>query len=219
MEALIHSIEHLLHFNNEQSKYLINNNNNNNNKNNNNNNNNDKEVCKKPQYRPNYWNNLDPNTRDYSNCYSYAFDRYEVDADKKLQPGELSVGKFNSYNCDEILNKLKQDYNTYNIIQVTKDYKPPCNHYKIALVIDDTGDEQDYHFYRQDDDGYWSHKPGKENVRRMDASGNMITDPSIADRNYDKQDDNTNNETDNNYYKFCGYYSVPYEGGPFKRLN
>jgi hypothetical protein len=40
MEALIHSIEHLLHFNNEQSKYLINNNNNNNNKNNNNNNNN-----------------------------------------------------------------------------------------------------------------------------------------------------------------------------------
>jgi hypothetical protein len=51
----------------------------------------------------------------------------------------------------------------------------------------------------------------------MDASGNMITDPAIADRNYDKQDDNTNNETDNNYYKFCGYYSVPYEGGPFKR--
>ena len=47
----------------------------------------------------------------------------------------------------------------------------------------------------------------------------MITDPSLADRNYDAQNDNKNNETDNNYYKFCGYYSVPYEGGPFKRLN
>ena len=56
---------------------------------------------------PNLWNNLDKNTRDYTNCYSYAFDRMEVNADKKLQPGELSTGKFNSYDCDEILNKLK----------------------------------------------------------------------------------------------------------------
>ena len=53
----------------------------------------------------------------------------------------------------------------------------------------------------------------------VDASGNLIKDPETADRNYDTQDDNSNNETDNNYYKFCGYYSVPYEGGPFKRNN
>ena len=48
------------------------------------------------------------------------------------------------------------------------------NHYKIALVIDDLGEEQDYHFYRQDSDGYWSHKPGKEEVRRVDASGKLL---------------------------------------------
>ena len=86
------------------------------------------------------------------------------------------------------------------------------------MVIDDLGEEQDSHFYRQDSDGYWSHKPGKEEVRRTDASGKLITDPETADRNYDTSNDNQNNETDNNYYKFCGYYSVPYEGGPFKKI-
>ena len=213
MDSLLHGLEHIIHLNNNQSQYLINNNNINNSINN------DKRVCNAPRYMPNLWNNLDKNTRDYTNCYSYAFDRMEINADKKLQPGELSTGKFNSYDCDEILNKLRSDYNTFNIIQVPKNYKPPCNHYKIALVIDDLGEEQDYHFYRQDEDGYWSHKPGKEEVRRIDASGNLITDPETADRNYDTSNDNQNNETDNNYYKFCGYYSVPYEGGPFKRLN
>ena len=217
MEALIHGLERLLHLNlpyHDNSKYDDNSNNSKYDDKDN-----DKELCRQPKYRPNYWNNLDSNTRKYTNCYSYAFDRYEVNADKKLQPGELSTGKFNSYDCNEILNKLRKDYNTYNIIQVTKGYKPPCNHYKIALVIDDVGDEQDYHFYRQDNDGYWSHKPGKEEVRRVDASGNLIRDPETADRNYDMSNDDKNNETDNNYYRFCGYYSVPYDGGPFRRNN
>jgi hypothetical protein len=214
MDSLIYGLEHVLHFNNNQYHYL-----NNNNQNNKNNQNGNEEICKRPKYRPDFWNNLDYNTREYTNCYSYAFDRMEINADKKLQPGELSIGKFNSYDCNEILDKLKHDYNTYNIIQVPKGYRPPCNHYKIALVIDDKGEEQDYHFYRQDEDGYWSHKPGKEDVRRIDASGNLIKDPETADRNYDTQNDDSNNESDNNYYKFCGYYSVPYEGGPFKRNN
>ena len=179
----------------------------------------DEGKCDQPKYEPDLWNNMTSDIKDYTNCYSYAFNRFETNANKKLQPGELSSGKFGSYDCGEILNKMKQDYNTYNITQVDKEFKPPCNHYKIALVIDDEGEEQDYHFYRQDYDGYWSHKPGKNNVRRKDASGNLITDPETADRNYDKKDDNSNNESDNNYHNFCGYYSVPYDGGPFRRRN
>jgi len=182
-----------------------------------NNHNNNKEECRKPRYIPEFWNTMDSNIKDYTNCYSYIMDRYEVGADKKLQPGELSSGKFDSYDCDEILRKLRDDYKMYNIVQVEKHTKLPCNHYKIALVIDDEGEEQDYHFYRQDLDGYWSHKPGKNNVRRRDASGNLIKDPETADRNYDVHNDYSNNESDNNYYRFCGYYSVPYDGGPFKR--
>ena len=97
MESLLHGLEHIVHFNNNQSQYFINNNNVNNNVNNNND---DKRVCNAPRYMPNLWNNLDKNTSDYTNCYSYAFDRMEVNADKKLQPGELSTGKFKSYDCD-----------------------------------------------------------------------------------------------------------------------
>ena len=105
MESLIYGLEHLLHFNNNQYHYL-NNNNNKLNNNLNNNNDDDEEICKRPRYRPDYWNNLDYNTREYTNCYSYVFDRFEVNADKKLQPGELSIGKFNSYDCNEILNRV-----------------------------------------------------------------------------------------------------------------
>ena len=200
MNNIINEIQELY------DKYFNNNNNNNNNK------------CK-PVYNPRFWNSLNKDVKDYTNCYSYAFDHMEIGAEKKLQPGELSTGKFKKYDCDEILNKVREDYNNQGIIQVHKDYITPCNHYKIALVIDDKGDEQDYHFYRQDFDGLWSHKPGKNKVRRHDASGVPIKDPLKADRNYDMSDDNKNNESDNNYYKFCGYYLVPYKGGgPFKRI-
>ena len=86
------------------------------------------EECKKPHYVPNFWNSLDKDITDYTNCYSYAFDHIEIGAEKKLQPGELSSGKFNSYDCDEILNKVRSDYNNYYIVEVDKDYIVPCGH-------------------------------------------------------------------------------------------
>ena len=62
--------------------------------------------------------------------------------------------------------------------------------------------------------------PRKDDTQEeKDASKNLIKDPETADRNYDMSDDNQNNESDNNYYEFCGYYLVPYKGGgPFKRI-
>ncbi len=44
---------------------------------------------------------------------------------------------------------------------------------------------RDYHFYRQDKGGRWSHKPGRTEVTNRDASGNPITDPRRADRKYE----------------------------------
>ena len=85
-----------------------------------------------------------------------------------------------------------------------------CTHYKIALVIDNKGDKLDYHFYRQDNNGYWSHKTGHDPVSNVDASGKLITNPETCDRNYDKK---KNDEF--NYEIFCGYYAVKYNGGPF----
>jgi hypothetical protein len=53
--------------------------------------------------------------------------------------------------------------------------------YPVVLVVDPG---VDYHWYRQDDNGLWSHKPGSTPVINVDASGKLITDPGAANRNY-----------------------------------
>ena len=52
MDSLLHGLEHIIHFNNNQSNYLrknIYNNNKNKNNNNNSNNNNSENICKAPR--------------------------------------------------------------------------------------------------------------------------------------------------------------------------
>lgn len=39
----------------------------------------------------------------------------------------------------------------------------------------------DYHFYRQDNDGTWSHKPGGMGIKRVDNRGRLITNPMSLD--------------------------------------
>lgn len=41
---------------------------------------------------------------------------------------------------------------------------------------------EDYHFYRLDNDGTWSHKSGRTMARNTDDSGQFITNPMTADR-------------------------------------
>ncbi len=50
---------------------------------------------------------------------------------------------------------------------------------KVALVVNPG---VDYHWYRQDSDGLWSHKMGLDPVTRYDNSNKLIIDPEIADR-------------------------------------
>lgn len=60
-----------------------------------------------------------------------------------------------------------------------------CRH-QVALVI---WPGVDYHWYRLDKDGKWSHKPGRTPATNLDNSGNLINDPRTADRG--------------NYTEFC----------------
>ena len=39
----------------------------------------------------------------------------------------------------------------------------------------------DFHWYRLDEGGLWSHKPGRTRVTQRDQAGNNITDPRTAD--------------------------------------
>ena len=65
-----------------------------------------------------------------------------------------------------------------------------CCH-QVALVI---APGWDFHWYRKDRGGKWSHKPGGTEATNLDNSGNPIADPRTADRGP--------------YTVFCGCYCV-----------
>lgn len=163
--------------------------------------------CIKINWNPEKWD-IPDKYHEHTNCYAYALNKIikKNAHGKKLQPGDISGEKFKNYECNEIITKVNKDLGNYGIRKLnTMDEDIECTNYKIALVIDNHGKELDYHFYRQDNNGLWSHKRGKNKITNVDASNNLIYDPKIADRNYDKIGND-----DNNYSIFCGYYSIPY---------
>ena len=160
--------------------------------------------CGGPKYNPTEWD-LSEDLHDINNCYSYVMNIKEKDILEKRQPGEF-CGKEFKYDCNNLDKMIKCDFP--NITKLDNIDSPiPCDHYRIALVLDKNGKHLDYHFYRQDLDGYWSHKTGHDPISNIDASGNKIYDPKKIDRNYDKD-----NNDHFNYDIFCGYYSVKYNG-------
>tara|TARA_A100001015_G_scaffold220435_1_gene248061 strand:- start:2346 stop:2885 length:540 start_codon:yes stop_codon:yes gene_type:complete len=172
----------------------------------------------RPSWNPQLWNNLDDKDLLITNCYSYAMNIIEKNKDPennnhKIQPGEISNSKLDNNSCENIIQNIQKDFN-FNLNPIGLYDILPCNHYRIAIVLDEKGDYRDYHLYRQDNDGLWSHKQGKGKIKRYDASNNHIKDPKTADRNYSTDDKNKDKY---NYETFCGYFSVPYNGGPFYR--
>jgi hypothetical protein len=67
---------------------------------------------------------------------------------------------------------------------VTPDYDPDSSYnsnYRTlqALVI---SPGHDYHWYRRDEDGTWSHKPGSSSATNRDNSNHIIYNPETANR-------------------------------------
>lgn len=101
-----------------------------------------------------------------------------------LQPGDAGGYPITSYsdiNLDYILQasisdgRIKQP-NLWNKLGFGKN-----GYYEVYLVIDQG---KDYHWYRQDKGGNWSHKPGRTPVINVDASGRFISNPVRANHNY-----------------------------------
>lgn len=156
------------------------------------------------------------------NCFAYAFDIMDVPsheecngADKEdckvpfHQPGKYSgQGDFHAEKrCFDLFTRLKADMPAIEIARAGQPIKftdkCPKGYSKIALVVDP---KQDYHFYRQDSNGFWSHKPGATAVTNKDTSGRLIYNPELANRDARK----TADEKDGlNYNVFCGFMCVP----------
>ena len=185
-----------------------------------------------PDYNPNIW--AHPYVEGSHNCYAYFLDDIMVSLRKKCekickrdekekcptkprkcrslipQPGDYSLfkkygnldRKTFKYNCKEMERKIMSDNPIIKKVQLTESCGKDM--YKGAMVTDPGST---FHFYRQNKDGTWSHKPGTLPITREDANGLPIYSPYTANRDYTKPNDSD----PINYTEFCGYYCLPTE--------
>ena len=182
-----------------------------------------------PDYNPGMW--AHPYVEGSHNCYAYFLNDVMTSLKKKCkdicheegkncpskpqkcrslipQPGDhhlfrkhgsLKKKTFN-YDCKEMEQKIMNDNPSIKKTQLTDNC--PSGHYKGSMVTDPGST---FHFYRQNKDGTWSHKPGTLPISREDANGLPIYSPFTANRDYAKPND----KDPINYTGFCGYYCIP----------
>jgi len=143
---------------------------------------------------------------EYNNCYTYAINQPVNPYTKEkyrdylhCQPGYLGGKRKegrneNVYDNFHILIDLaKKDLNDigYEMIESTyEEYVDDIDCWKVAFAYSST----DYHWYRQNINGTWSHKVGQRQVENFDNSGNIIYDPRACDRG--------------RYEHFLGFYMI-----------
>ena len=166
-----------------------------------------------PDFEPLRYNG-NPFAYKSHNCFSYAMNAFDQNLIQMCQihgncrqrfhqPGAKSGDRF-ALNSTErrtckVVEKLQQS-DVPDLRKTTFYNRCPRGTSKIALVVDEG---EDYHYYRQDADGMWSHKDGSNKVKRFDALKRPIFNPEYASRDYRWQG------SDLNYEDFCGFYCVP----------
>ena len=169
-----------------------------------------------PPFEPKKWNS-NKWLRNPHNCYTYALnkidprltaecERIKCEMKNHLKPqpgyyaGEQRVDDKSKYSCDLVMDRVFKDNPKF----IKKDnMKCPKGYYSAALAVHPG---LTYHFYKQDPDGFWSHKDGATDAKRYDADENFILDPKKANRHYKGK------KIDGqvvNYKDFCGYFCVP----------
>ena len=169
---------------------------------------------------PDTWNNtvvnqflrVDYYLYQYTNCYSYAVNAQvnpTTNSLKPMQPGQANgktISMDDLLNTDKVVSAIESDANIlgFGFDQIDANEPCPDGTYKVAFVIDNQysigdGYQYDYHWYRQNSDGTWSHKPGTTPVKNIDSDGKLIMDPRTCDR------DSGNGL---NYNLFVGFYAV-----------
>jgi hypothetical protein len=148
-----------------------------------------------PKYEPGMWNDND-GIQHSNNCYNYACD---IQTNSYAQPGYAHGITLPPYyengTCKEVTAGATAD----GLAVTGCDEGCGCGecHHQVALVIRPNQSGYsiwDYHWYRKDQDGRWSHKMGQTQATNLDNSGNIIADPKTADRG--------------SYTVYCGCFCV-----------
>ncbi len=147
------------------------------------------------EYEPSKWN--DSYVTSY-NCYAYSLNTKNHGF---MQPGQSEGHNYlntsNYFSKSVLISMVNLDANHYNFKFEPIGKYEQCDpgFYKVALVVDPGND---YHWYRQNYDGTWSHKPGGTKVTNLDNSRQVIYDPETCNRNNGYL----------NYSEFYGFYQV-----------
>jgi hypothetical protein len=169
-----------------------------------------------PPYEPKRWNS-DKNVRNPHNCFTYFTNKQkpemtdkckELDCEMrnilKPQPGYHSgcprINDKKLYTCKKMVGRTLRDNPN---ITYAKNMTCPDGHYLGALAVHPG---ITYHYYRQDSNGYWSHKDGATDAVDIDASGKKIIDPEKANRSYPHR---IIDGEPVNYKSFCGHFCIP----------
>ena len=144
-----------------------------------------------PLYEPAWWN--DGGQKQFNNnCYNYA-SNYR--SDTFAQPGRATGAMYTQLSgCNVPSGQRSAKMGAVSdclIDTPLANNNCPQNGHLVALVI---WPNVDFHWYRKDASGWWSHKPGGTQVTNKDNSGNAIADPRTANRG--------------GYTEFCTFMNV-----------
>jgi hypothetical protein len=132
-------------------------------------------VCKAvdaPAYNPGPWN-VNPVLTN-NNCYNYANNKI---TNTFAQPGKAHGKQAKVMACANVQAAAQAD----GLVPVANfaGALAKGKGWYVALVI---WPNADYHWYRQDSVGCWSHKPGRTAARNVDNAGAAIVDPKTCNR-------------------------------------
>ena len=128
-------------------------------------------TCLASVYDPTPWSPV--LSKQNNNCYNYASD---VATSTWAQPGRGSGNQYGNLSGETIRNSAVNDgFDDRN--DTAAGIFPDTNSCLMALVAIEN---LDFHFYRRDSDGTWSHKLGTHAPTNLDNNGQIITDPRTA---------------------------------------
>jgi len=140
-----------------------------------------------PQYAPPFWNN-DYNILTNNNCYNYACDKPRPRFAQPGRGGGMRISRFDAISIRQALNVDKLEWSS-ELKKLSSNI-----HYVAAFIGHVSKEEVDFHFFRRDENGLWSHKPGRNPVINTDIDRRIIEDPTSK---YCNKGD---------YIQFCGYF-------------
>ena len=105
-----------------------------------------------------------------NNCYNCANDQI---TNTFAQPGRGGGQRFATLQRNHLDAAARRDG-----LGQAQGWQAPTPGWNLALAI---WPHQEYHWYRQDRNGCWSHKPSQASVMDIDNAGKRIGDPSLLD--------------------------------------